>query len=85
MSTTVLAMSFPYFNSVLGVIGALNFWPLAVYFPVEMYLKQKKIRAWSREWICYRTFSCLCLLVTVVGCIGSLEELIGANFDEKLM
>lgn len=86
VSTTALAMSFPYFNSVLGVLGALNFWPLAVYFPVEMYLKQKKIRAWSREWICYRTFSGLCLLVTVVGFIGSLEELTSArSSDEKLM
>ncbi|XP_030446890.1 probable amino acid permease 7 isoform X1 [Syzygium oleosum] len=84
VSTTALAMSFPYFNSVLGVLGALNFWPLAVYFPVEMYLKQKKIRAWSREWICYRAYSCLCLLVTVVGFIGSLEELVGARLAEKI-
>ncbi|KAI3427775.1 Aa_trans domain-containing protein [Psidium guajava] len=67
VSTTVIAMAFPYFNSVLGVLGALNFWPLAVYFPVEM------------------TFSCLCFLVTVVGFVGSLAELIGASLDEKSM
>ncbi|XP_056177165.1 probable amino acid permease 7 isoform X3 [Syzygium oleosum] len=75
-STTSLAMLFPYFNSVLGVLGALNFWPLGIYFPVEMYFKQKKIRAWSREWIFYRSFSFLCLLITIVGLIGSVGELV---------
>ncbi|KAI6688653.1 hypothetical protein NL676_025481 [Syzygium grande] len=76
VSTTAIAMLFPYFNSVLGVHGALNFWPLGIYFPVEMYLKQKKIRAWSREWIFYRSFSFLCLLITIVGFIGSVGELV---------
>ncbi|CAL5335473.1 unnamed protein product [Camellia sinensis] len=36
-STTVIAMIFPYFNQVLGVLGALNFWTISIYFPVEMY------------------------------------------------
>ncbi|KAL0310906.1 UNVERIFIED_CONTAM: putative amino acid permease 7 [Sesamum angustifolium] len=39
ISTTGIAMVFPYFNQVLGVLGALNFWPLAVYFPVENVLR----------------------------------------------
>ncbi|KAI8009581.1 putative amino acid permease 7 [Camellia lanceoleosa] len=39
-STTVIAMIFPYFNQVLGVLGAINFWPLSIYFPVEMYFVQ---------------------------------------------
>ncbi|GFP78740.1 amino acid permease 3 [Phtheirospermum japonicum] len=41
--TTGLAILFPYFNQVLGVLGALNFWPLAIYFPVQMYLAQNKL------------------------------------------
>ncbi|KAJ9187124.1 hypothetical protein P3X46_002618 [Hevea brasiliensis] len=79
-STTAIAMAFPYFNQVLGVLGALNFWPLAIYFPVEMYLLQKKIRAWTRKWIVLRTFSFVCFLVTVVGLIGSIQGLISAKF-----
>ncbi|CAN6450490.1 unnamed protein product [Victoria cruziana] len=39
-STTGIAMLFPYFNEVLGVLGALNFWPLAIYFPVQMYRRK---------------------------------------------
>ncbi|KAM6552470.1 hypothetical protein CsatB_013232 [Cannabis sativa] len=79
--TTIIAMIFPYFNQVLGVLGALNFWPLAIYFPVEMYFVQKKIVSWSSKWIVLRTFSFFCLLVTIVGLIGSLQGLITAKFS----
>ncbi|XP_007020349.2 PREDICTED: probable amino acid permease 7 isoform X1 [Theobroma cacao] len=78
-STTILAMIFPYFNQVLGVLGALNFWPLAIYFPVEMYFVQKKIQPWTRKWIVLRSFSSVCLLVTIVGLIGSIQGLISAK------
>ncbi|KAJ1390347.1 Amino acid transporter, transmembrane domain [Sesbania bispinosa] len=76
ISTTGLAILFPYFNQVLGVLGAINFWPLAIYFPVEMYFVQQKIEAWSRKWIVLRTFSSVCFLITVVGLIGSLEGIV---------
>lgn len=72
-------MLFPYFNSVLGILGALNFWPLTIYLPIEMYFKQKKVSAWTRDWILLQAFSCFCLLLTVIGFIGSLEEVIIAK------
>ncbi|KAG6735362.1 hypothetical protein POTOM_062070 [Populus tomentosa] len=78
-STTAIAMAFPYFNQVLGVLGALNFWPLAIYFPVEMYFVQKKIGAWTRKWIVLRTFSFVCLLITIAGLLGSIEGLVSAK------
>ncbi|KAI3419895.1 Aa_trans domain-containing protein [Psidium guajava] len=81
ISTTGIAMVFPYFNSVLGVLGALNFWPLAIYFPVEMYFVQKKIGAWTRKWVILRTFSFVCFLVTVLSFIGSFEALISAKLS----
>ncbi|ONK69293.1 uncharacterized protein A4U43_C05F21330 [Asparagus officinalis] len=80
VSTTGIAMLFPYFNQVLGVLGAMNFWPLAIYFPVEMYFVQRKIGAWTRKWIVLRGFSFGCLLVSVFALIGSLEGL----FTQKL-
>ncbi|KAG5255485.1 amino acid permease [Salix suchowensis] len=40
---------FPYFNQVLGLLGAFNFWPLAIYFPVEMYFVRNKVEAWTRN------------------------------------
>ncbi|XP_004294890.1 PREDICTED: probable amino acid permease 7 isoform X2 [Fragaria vesca subsp. vesca] len=81
ISTTGIAMLFPYFNQVLGVLGALNFWPLAIYFPVEMYFVQKKIGTWTKKWIALQAFSFVCFLVTVVGVIGSIEGLISAKLS----
>ncbi|GER49243.1 DNA-binding storekeeper protein-relatedtranscriptional regulator [Striga asiatica] len=42
---TAIAMVLPYCNQVLGVSGAITFWPLAIYFPVEMWLGQNKTGA----------------------------------------
>ncbi|PKA49179.1 putative amino acid permease 7 [Apostasia shenzhenica] len=79
-STTGIAMLFPYFNQVLGVLGAVNFWPLAVYFPVEMYFVQRKIAPWTSKWIVLRVFSVVCLLVSMFALIGSIEGI----FSQKL-
>ncbi|XP_050246126.1 probable amino acid permease 7 isoform X4 [Quercus robur] len=81
VSTTAIAMLFPYFNQVLGVLGGLNFWPLSIYFPVEMYFKQMNIEAWTTKWILLRTFSMFCLLVTLFSLIGSIEGLITAKLS----
>ncbi|KAL5803781.1 hypothetical protein ACOSQ3_030581 [Xanthoceras sorbifolium] len=71
-STAAFAMIFPYFNGVLGVLGALNFWPLAIYFPVEMHLVQNKIGTWTVKWIVLRTFSLICLVVTIITLVASI-------------
>lgn len=83
ISTTGLAILFPYFNSVLGLLGAINFWPLAIYFPVEMYFVQKKVGAWTRKWIVLRIFSFACFLVTMVGFVGSFEGIISEKIRGK--
>ncbi|CAI8619169.1 unnamed protein product [Vicia faba] len=70
--TTVISMLLPFFNDMVGVIGALGFWPLTVYFPVEMYISQKKILKWSSRWICLQIFSVACLVISVVAAVGSI-------------
>ena len=49
--TTLISMLLPFFNDIVGLLGALGFWPLTVYFPVEMYINQTKIQKWSIKWI----------------------------------
>ncbi|CAL5406120.1 unnamed protein product [Camellia sinensis] len=71
-----IALLFPYFNDVLGVLGALNFWPLAIYFPAEMYLRQRNIKAWTRMWVVFQAFRAVCLVVPIVASVGSMEGLI---------
>lgn len=40
----------PFFNSVVGLVGALTFWPITIYFPFAMYCKVGGSR-WS-WWVC---------------------------------
>ncbi|XP_042437172.1 amino acid permease 3-like, partial [Zingiber officinale] len=55
--TTMISMLMPFFNDVVGLLGALGFWPLMVYFPMEMYIAQKKIPRWSTRWVCLQMLS----------------------------
>ncbi|KAF8715043.1 hypothetical protein HU200_005695 [Digitaria exilis] len=75
-STTAVAVAFPYFNEVLALLGALNFWPLAIYFPVEMYFIQRNVPRWSTRWLVLQSFSVVCLLVSAFALVGSIEGLI---------
>lgn len=83
-STTTIAMIFPYFNEVLGLLGAINFWPLAIYFPVEMCLRRKNIEAWTTNWIFLRTFSVVCFVLTVFVFVASIEGLVAARLGSVL-
>ncbi|KAG9448803.1 hypothetical protein H6P81_008768 [Aristolochia fimbriata] len=82
VTTTAVALVFPYFNQVLGVLGALNFWPLTIYFPVQMYFVQRNIAPWTKKWIVLQIFSMACLLVSLVALVGSVEGLISAKLSK---
>ncbi|KAJ0097761.1 hypothetical protein Patl1_28022 [Pistacia atlantica] len=79
--TTIISMLLPFFNDVVGILGALGFWPLTVYFPVEMYIAQKKIPKWSTRWICLQILSMACLVLSIVAGAGSIA---GVMLDLKV-
>ncbi|KAL6911395.1 hypothetical protein ACP4OV_000200 [Aristida adscensionis] len=70
-ATTALAVWFPYFNQVVGLLGAFTFWPLGIHFPAEMYLERNRVAPWSRRWLAVRAFSAVCLVVTAFATVGS--------------
>ncbi|XP_048539804.1 amino acid permease 3-like [Triticum urartu] len=72
VATTVVSMLLPFFNDVVGFLGAIGFWPLTVYFPVEMYIVQKKIPRWSSQWVCLQLLSLACLIITIAAAAGSI-------------
>ncbi|KAK1418255.1 hypothetical protein QVD17_27398 [Tagetes erecta] len=74
--TTIIAMIFPFFNEFVGLLGAGTFWPLSVYFPIEMYISQAKIRKYSFTWIWMQILSVACLMVSLVAAVGSTHGLI---------
>ncbi|OAY81006.1 Amino acid permease 6 [Ananas comosus] len=74
--TALVASIFPFFNDFLGLIGALSFWPLTVYFPVQMYMAQAKIRKFSVTWTWLNILSSACLVVSIVAACGSIQGLV---------
>ncbi|KAF5727613.1 hypothetical protein HS088_TW22G01309 [Tripterygium wilfordii] len=79
--TTVISMLLPFFNDVVGILGAFGFWPLTVYFPVEMYIAQKNIQKWSTRWVCLQMLSMTCLAISIVAGAGSIA---GVLLDLKV-
>ncbi|XP_022870348.1 amino acid permease 3-like [Olea europaea var. sylvestris] len=69
--TTIISMLMPFFNDVVGILGAFGFWPLTVYFPVEMYIVQKKIPKWSARWLSLQILSVACLIISIAAAAGS--------------
>ncbi|XP_024966045.1 amino acid permease 6-like [Cynara cardunculus var. scolymus] len=73
---TIIAMIFPFFNDFVGLLGACTFWPLTVYFPIEMYISQAKIRKFSSTWFAMQLISVACLIVSLVAAAGSTRGLV---------
>ncbi|KAI5401026.1 Amino acid permease 6, variant 2 [Lathyrus oleraceus] len=76
MITTLMAIIFPFFNSVVGLLGAITFFPLTVYFPTEMYLTRAKVPKYSSIWIGIKLLSVFCLIVTLVATVASVQGII---------
>ncbi|KAF5444722.1 hypothetical protein F2P56_033830 [Juglans regia] len=74
--TTVISMLLPFFNDIAGLLGALGFWPLTVYFPVEMYIAQKKIAKWSTKWLSLQILSVACLIISIAAAAGSIAGVV---------
>lgn len=76
--TAILAMLFPFFNDFLGLLGSLSFWPLTVFFPIEMHISQSKVPKFSSKWIALKTLSYACLIVSLIAAAGSIQGLVGS-------
>ncbi|GAB4839258.1 Amino acid permease 6 [Ancistrocladus abbreviatus] len=76
--TAIVAMIFPFFNDFLGLIGAASFWPLTVYFPIEMHIAQAKVPKYSMRWTWLKILSYACLVVSLIAAAGSIQGLVDA-------
>lgn len=81
VSTVVIGLLFPYFNQVLGVLGGIIYWPLTIYFPVEMYLSQYNVEPWTTRWVLLRCFSIIGFFVGAFTLIGSIEGIVSAKLS----
>lgn len=74
--TTLVAMLLPFFNDFVGLLGALSFWPLTVFFPIEMYMVRAKIPRCSCQGFLLQILSGFCLLASLLAGAGSVRGLI---------
>ncbi|KAK4388800.1 Amino acid permease 8 [Sesamum angolense] len=72
---TLVALVMPFFNDILAFLGAMGYWPLTVYFPIEIYIAKNNIRRWSRRWLGLQLINSVCLLVAVAAACGSIQGL----------
>ncbi|KAI3468177.1 hypothetical protein Pfo_024840 [Paulownia fortunei] len=72
---TVVALMMPFFNDILAFLGAMGYWPLTVYFPIEIYIAKKKIKRWTWRWLVLQLINSVCLIVAVAAACGSIQGL----------
>lgn len=75
LMTTLVAMMVPFFNAVLGLLGAFSFWPLTVYFPISMHIAQEKIGRGMPKWYLLHGLSIFCLMISIAVSIGSVVDI----------
>lgn len=80
---TILAMAMPFFNDMLALLGAIGFWPLTVYFPVEMYIAQTKMPKQTWRWFGLQLLNLVCFLVSLAAGCGAIQGINKALHDYK--
>lgn len=79
---TFLAVLLPFFQSILGFVGAIGFWPMTVYFPIACYIRVfRPSRAYR---IFLRCIDLFCFLITLAVIVASVESMIEAAKNTTL-
>ncbi|KAE8729620.1 Amino acid permease 6 [Hibiscus syriacus] len=81
--TTVVAMALPFFNGILGLLGALSFWPLTVYFPIQMHISKENIRPFCWKWIWLNIVVVVCLIISLLAAAGSIAVILKDLYTYK--
>lgn len=70
-------MALPFFNSIVGMLGALSFWPLTVYFPIKMHIARRDIKKGTTKWILLHILIGVTLLICCAVSVGAGAEMVG--------
>lgn len=71
--TTFFACLLPFMGIILGLAGALGFWPASVWAPVECYIKVFKPSKGVAWWL--RILSAVCAVITVACVVSGVQQL----------
>eukprot|EP00882_Tetradesmus_deserticola_P014246 GHRQ01015144.1.p1 GENE.GHRQ01015144.1~~GHRQ01015144.1.p1 ORF type:complete len:291 (+),score=82.26 GHRQ01015144.1:770-1642(+) len=79
--TTVVACALPFFGAFVGLVGALTFWPTAIYYPIAMFKAVYKPTG-PKLWTMNAINGIMCL-VTVLATMGAIETIISSASQFK--
>lgn len=68
----VIAVVLPFFSAIVGLVGALGFWPATVAYPIRMY--RRKHRPTGRQLWTLHAVDWACLAVSVFAVVGSVRR-----------
>lgn len=72
---TVLGMAMPFFNEMLALLGAMGYWPLTIYFPVQMYITKQKLRRPTIKWFGLQALNFIFMLVSLAAACAAIRGL----------
>lgn len=79
---TFIAVCLPFFSDIVGLIGAIGFWPATVFYPIEMYIRHKKpgkVAFWLLELL-----NVVCFIITVLAIAGSIQLIVVDSGDYEV-
>lgn len=71
---TIVACVVPFFNAIVGLVGAITYWPLSVGFPFLMYAIVKKPP--QRTILLMKVVAAVMLVVALLAIVGSAQNII---------
>ncbi|KAL1531577.1 Lysine histidine transporter 1 [Salvia divinorum] len=81
--TTFIAVTFPFFNALLGFFGGFGFAPTTYFLPCIVWLKVHKPRMFTFSWLASWFCIIFGVLLMIVGPIGGLRQIIIQAKDYK--
>ncbi|XP_021723936.1 lysine histidine transporter 1-like [Chenopodium quinoa] len=74
--TMFIAIAFPFFGSLLGVLGGVAFAPTSFYIPCIIWLIICKPKRYSLSWFLNWTFIIFGVMLTILAPIGAIRDII---------
>ena len=69
-----IAVCLPFFSDIVGLIGAIGFWPATVFYPIEMYIRYKKPGR-TTYWL-LEALNVFCFIITILAIAGSIQLIV---------
>ncbi|KDD74181.1 transmembrane amino acid transporter protein [Helicosporidium sp. ATCC 50920] len=77
-----VSICLPFFSDIVGLIGAIGFWPATIYYPVEMYILNNNPS--RKKVIALQILNAFCCIVTILAVAGSIQLIIASSATYKL-